>query len=108
REKNGQVKLKIPVKVIAVPDAKSLNVAFSDDNQAANKTDMKVAMEKPMTKLPKVGSNIDLIGLITEYTPEPFMFTVTKGELPAAKTASKTSGKKGAKRTGQAKAQKHT
>jgi hypothetical protein len=26
----------------------------------------------------------DIIGVISDYTPDPFMFTMTKGELPAA------------------------
>jgi len=96
KQKNGEAKLKIPVKLIAVPDASTLEVALSEDNQAANKTDMKVSMEKPMTKPPAPGSNIDVIGVISEYTPDPFMFTMTKGELPAAKPAAKPTPKKGA------------
>ncbi|HEX4604701.1 MAG TPA: tetratricopeptide repeat protein [Candidatus Angelobacter sp.] len=96
KEKNGEAKLKIPVKVIASTDASSLDVAISDDNQAANKADMHVAMEKPMTKAPAVGATIDIIGVISEYAPDPFMFTMTKGELPAAKPAAKTPAKKGA------------
>ena len=55
-----------------------------------------VAMDKPMTKPPAVGATIDIIGVISEYTPDPFMFTMTKGELPVAKPASKTPAKKGA------------
>ena len=82
-QKNGEAKLKIPaVKIIAVPDNDTLEVAVSEDNQKANKADMKVTMEKPMTKLPAVGSMTDIIGVISDYTPEPFMFTMTKGELP--------------------------
>ena len=96
KEKNGEAKLKIPVKVVAVPDANSMEVALSEDNQAANKADMKVAMEKPMTKPPAPGATIDIIGVISEYTPDPFMFTMTKGELPVAKPAPKTPAKKGA------------
>ena len=96
KEKNGEAKLKIPVKVVAVPDANSMEVALSEDNQAANKADMKVAMEKPMTKPPAPGTMIDIIGVISEYTPDPFMFTMTKGELPVAKPAPKTPAKKGA------------
>jgi tetratricopeptide (TPR) repeat protein len=98
KEKNGEAKLKIPVKVIASSDANSLDVAISDDNQAANKADMHVAMEKPMTKPPAVGSTIDIIGVISEYTPDPFMFTMTKGELPVAKPAAKPPAKGAAKR----------
>lgn len=94
KEKGGEAKLKIPVKVIAVPDENSLEVALGEDNQAANKTDMKITMEKPMTKPPAVGSNIEIIGVISDYTPDPFMFTMTKGELPASKTPAKTPAKK--------------
>lgn len=101
-QKNGEAKIKIPVKVIAAPDANTLEVAVSDENQAAGKADMKVQMEKPMTKLPAVNSTTDIIGVISDYTPDPFMFTMTKAELPAAKAparktpARKTGTKKGA------------
>jgi tetratricopeptide (TPR) repeat protein len=94
KEKNGEARLKIPVKVIAAPDTSTLEVAVSEDNQAANKTDMKVTMEKPMTKPPAVGSTTDIIGVISEYTPDPFMFTMTKGELPAAKAPARAPAKK--------------
>jgi tetratricopeptide (TPR) repeat protein len=96
KEKNGEAKLKMPVKVVANPDPNTLDVAVSDDNQAANKADMRVTMEKPMTKAPAAGANIDIIGVISQYTPDPFMFTMIKGELPAAKPAARTPAKKGA------------
>src|SRR5262249_44016469 len=83
KEKGGEAKLKIPTKVIAAPDANTLELAVSEDNQTANKADMRVTMEKPMTKAPDPGTNVDIIGVISEYTPDPFMFTMTKGELPA-------------------------
>jgi tetratricopeptide (TPR) repeat protein len=101
KEKNGEAKLKMPgVKVIAAPDASTLEVALSEDNQTANKADMRVTMDKPMTKPPAVGSSVDVIGVISEYTPDPFMFTMIKGELPAAKPAAKTPAKKGAAKKG--------
>jgi tetratricopeptide (TPR) repeat protein len=102
KEKNGEAKLKIPVKVIAVPNASSLEVALSEDSQKDNKTDMKVAMEKPMTKPPAPGATIDVIGVISEYTPDPFMFTMTKGELPAAKPPAKAPPKKAPAKKGPA------
>jgi len=96
KEKNGEAKLKMPgVKVIAAPDANSLEVALSEDNQTANKADMRVTMDKPMTKPPAVGASVDVIGVISEYTPDPFMFTMIKGEVPSAKPAAKTPAKKG-------------
>ena len=96
KEKNGEARLRIPVKVITVTDPSTMDVAISDDNQAANKADMRVTMDKPMTKPPAPGATTDIIGVISEYTPDPFMFTMTKGELPAAKPAAKTPAKKGA------------
>ncbi len=89
KEKNGEAKLKMQVKVINVPDPSTLEVALSDENQAANKADMKVVMEKPLTKPPAPNSTIDIVGVISDYTPDPFMFTMTKGELPAAKAPAK-------------------
>jgi tetratricopeptide (TPR) repeat protein len=83
-DKGEPVKIKLPgVKVIAAtPD--SLDVALTDDNQQANKADIHVVMDKPMTKVPAVGSTTDVIGLFASYTPNPFMFTMEKGDLPAA------------------------
>ena len=103
KEKNGEARLRIPVKVIAVTDPSTMDVAISEDNQAANKADTHVTMDKPMTKPPAVGANTDIIGVISEYTPDPFMFTMTKGELPAAKPAAKTPAKKGPAKKGTAK-----
>ena len=83
-QKNGQAKLKIPVKVISAT-ADTIEAAITEDNQTANKPDLHVMMEKPMTKPPAAGTMTDVIGIITNYTPNPFMFTMEKGELPAAK-----------------------
>jgi len=96
KEKNGEAKLSIPVKVVAVPDPSTLEVAVSEDNQAANppKTDMKVALEKPMTKPPAPGASINVIGVISDYTPDPFLFNMTKGDLPAPKPVAKPPVKK--------------
>jgi hypothetical protein len=103
KQKNGEAKLRIPVKVVSVPDPSTLEVAVSEDNQTSNTTDMKVTMDKPLAKPPAPGANADIIGVISEYTPNPFMFTMTKGELPAAKPAAKTPAKKGVAKKGAAK-----
>jgi hypothetical protein len=96
--KGEEAKLKMPIKVVASPDASTLDVAISEDNQTANKADMRVQMEKPMTKVPAPGTAMDIIGVISDYAPDPFIFTMTKGELPAAKAAPtrKAPAKKGA------------
>jgi hypothetical protein len=83
-EKGEPVKIKLPgVKVVAAT-SDSLDVALTEENQQANKADIHVVMEKPLTKPPAVGSTTDVIGLFSSYTPNPFMFTMEKGELPAA------------------------
>src|SRR5262249_10164217 len=83
KQQNGEVKLKIPVKVISATKD-TIEAAISEDNQAANKADTHVMMEKLMLKLPAVGSTIDVIGGFSNYPPAPCMFTMEKGELPAA------------------------
>lgn len=83
--KGEQAKLKIPIKVISATE-QTIEAAITDDNQQANKADLHVVMEKPMTtaQIPAAGATIELIGVISEYTPSPFMFTMSHGELPAA------------------------
>lgn len=87
-EKNGEARLEISVKIISVaPTMDSLDAAISDDNQTNNKSDVHVILEKPATKAtsPAVGSTIKITGVLTNYTPDPFMFTMDKGALPAPK-----------------------
>jgi tetratricopeptide (TPR) repeat protein len=86
KQQYGQAKLKIPVKVVAVPNRNTLEVAVSDDNQPANKTDMRVVMEKSMSTPPAPGTNLDVIGVLSEYTVDPFLFVMTRGELPLRRT----------------------
>jgi tetratricopeptide (TPR) repeat protein len=86
KEKNGEAKLKIPVKVISA-SRDSIDAAVSDDNQKANKADMRIEMAKPLVKPPAAGSTTDIIGVIADYQPSPFMFIMKQGELPTAKPA---------------------
>jgi tetratricopeptide (TPR) repeat protein len=83
-EKNGEARLEIPVKVISAT-SDSLDVAVSEDNQTANKADMHVNLEKPVAKPPAPGTTTKITGVITNYTPDPFMFTMDKGALPVVK-----------------------
>jgi hypothetical protein len=83
-QKNGDAKVKMPgVKVIAATKG-SIEAALTEDNQQANTADVHIVMAKPMIKPPAPGTSIDIIGVFTAYTPSPFMFTMEKGELPAA------------------------
>lgn len=80
-QKNGEARLKIPfVKVIA-STGDTIDAAITEDNQRANKPDVHVVMQEPMLHPPAAGTTTDILGVLTNYTLEPFMFTLVKGEL---------------------------
>jgi hypothetical protein len=85
-QKGGAARLRIPeVKVISATKD-TIDAAITDDNKAADKADMHVVMEKPMLHPPAAGKTTDIIGVLTNYTADPFLFTMEHGELPAPKT----------------------
>jgi hypothetical protein len=90
KEKQGAVKMKIPVKVISAT-ADAIQAAITDENQQANKADLQVTMAKPMLHPPAAGATISIVGVITEYVPSPFAFLMKDGEVakPAANTPDK-------------------
>src|SRR5215471_18797954 len=83
-EKNGEARLEIPVKIVSAT-TDTIDAAITDENQAANKADIHVELEKPVTKAPAPGTMTKITGVITKYVADPFMFTMEKGALPAAK-----------------------
>jgi hypothetical protein len=84
KQKGGEAKLKlVGVKVIAAT-TDAIDAALTEENQTANKADLHVVLDKPVAKAPAVGSSTDVTGVITSYTPDPFLFTMEKAELPAA------------------------
>lgn len=84
KEQNGQTKLRIPsVKVIAV-NAESVDAAITDEAKAANRAEIRVMLGKLSGQATAVGATIDVIGVITAYAPQPFLFTMEQGELAAA------------------------
>jgi tetratricopeptide (TPR) repeat protein len=85
KQKQGEAKLRFNgVKVIAATKD-SIDAALTDENQQANKADLHVVLEKPALHPPPRGSMTDIIGVLTSYTLDPFMFTMEHGELPAPK-----------------------
>ncbi len=89
KQKGGEAKLRISVKVIAANN-ESLDGALTEENQAAMKADLHVTFEEPIpapargakSNVPAPGSTTDVVGVISAYTPDPFMFTMTKADLP--------------------------
>ena len=92
-QKGGTAKLDLPIKVISAT-ADTIQGAVSEDNQQANKADITITMEKPLPKPPAPGSEIHVIGNISSYTPNPFMFTMENANLPPSKGGPPPKGKK--------------
>jgi tetratricopeptide (TPR) repeat protein len=80
KEKQGTVKMRIPVKVISATEA-TIQVAITDENQQANKADMQVTLTKPALHPATAGTMIDVVGVITDYVLNPFSFRMTHGEV---------------------------
>src|SRR6266700_1908735 len=89
KQKGGEVKVKLPGVKVITSAADFVDAALTEDNQAADKADVHMIMEKPLLHPPAKGSTIDIIGVFTAYAPNPFMFTMEKGELPGAKPVTK-------------------
>lgn len=85
----ADVKLKLPAVLVISATKDTIMAAMTEENQQAKKADLTVMMEKPMLHPPAPGTSIDVIGVLTAYKPDPFMFTMEKGDLPGAAPTTK-------------------
>ncbi len=78
--KNKAVKL--AANVISATST-TVQLAGSDDDIDAKKTDITLTMAKPIPSrlMPQVGSLMAFQGTVSSYTPNPFMMTMTEGIL---------------------------
>jgi tetratricopeptide (TPR) repeat protein len=83
KEKQGAARLRLSVKVISATPG-TVQAAITDENQQANKADLQITMTKPMLHPPAAGALIDIIGVITDYVPSPFMFIMKESEVAKA------------------------
>jgi tetratricopeptide (TPR) repeat protein len=80
KQRGGGTRIKIPVKVIsATPDV--IEAAITDEAQGGNVADLHVAMARPLAPLPAVGAKIAIVGMLSDYRPQPFRFMMTQAEL---------------------------
>ncbi len=76
----GGTRMKVPMKVIsATPDR--IEGAITDAARNGNIVEIEVAMARPLSPLPAVGSTIAFLGALSDYRPHPFLFKLTRGEL---------------------------
>jgi len=80
KQQSGGPRLKVTVKVIAATP-ETVEAAFTDEAQAANVADLQIVMTRPLLPPPAVGSKIVMIGTLSDYRPQPFLFTMTRAEL---------------------------
>ena len=80
RQRGGEVRLKIPIKVLK-STAEKVEGAITDDNQSSRTPDLEVRFTRPLSPMPSVDSQISVIGTLSEYRPKPFMFVMTNAEL---------------------------
>jgi hypothetical protein len=67
-----------------------LDIAASLDDIDAKHADVALTFEPPLTRLriPKEGTALEyFVGAPASYTPNPFMMTMDKGDLPKPKPA---------------------
>ncbi|HEY6252978.1 MAG TPA: hypothetical protein VI685_23720, partial [Candidatus Angelobacter sp.] len=79
-------RMRVPIKVVS-STREIIQGAITEDNQNANKADIRIVLQKPTTHPPAVGSVVEVEGVMTGYTPQPFMFTMGRAELAVAKPA---------------------
>jgi tetratricopeptide (TPR) repeat protein len=82
KQKNGQISLQLRVKIISASST-SIQAAITDENEASNTADLELTLEKPVTKAPAAGSLVSVIGVLTDYRLNPFVFVMEKGRLAA-------------------------
>jgi len=82
-----EAKLKLPSVLVISATKDTIQAAITDENQEAKTADITVTLEKPILHPPVAGTTIDVVGVITKYDPDPFMFTMEQGALPGTKPA---------------------
>lgn len=97
-DNNGAVPVWHLVRVIEVGQD-FIDVAANEDPERKDKADIRLRLDLSAYVPPQPGEMINIKGVFTSYTPDPFMFTMEQGELDGrAKPVAKHAAKKAAKR----------
>jgi len=87
---NGaEARFKLLAVLVISATKETLQAAITEENQQAKKADITVTFEKPVVRPPAAGATVDVVGSITKYAPEPFMFTMEQGAIPVKPTPGK-------------------
>jgi hypothetical protein len=80
RQRGGEARLKVSLKVLKSTPEK-IEGAITDDNQAKSVVDLEIRFARPLSPMPVAGTQIAIIGTLSDYRPKPFMFVMTNAEL---------------------------
>jgi hypothetical protein len=72
--------LKLPIKVLAVSSG-GLDGAILAANQEAGVPDLHLKFTEAPPAAPKVGSMVSVVGVLADYSTNPFAFTMEKGSI---------------------------
>jgi hypothetical protein len=79
-QEHGAAHLKLPVKVISAT-ATTIEAAITDDARASNTPDLHVTLAQPLAAPLKPGDQVEVSGVLVDYTPQPFAFRMARGRL---------------------------
>lgn len=80
-KQQGGTLLRLEGVKVVVSTQVGLDAALTEDNQAADRGDLRVLFESPDQHPPAKGSIVDVIGAITEYKVHPFLFIMEHAEI---------------------------
>jgi tetratricopeptide (TPR) repeat protein len=80
KQRGGEARLKIAVKVISATPER-IEAAITDANQSTGTADLEILLAHPLSPLPSPGMTISIIGVLSDYRPQPFLFRMSQAEL---------------------------
>ena len=78
-----------PGVLVIAATADQVQVAATDDAVQSKTADFTFAFKTPLTKVPEVGSKVDIAGTYASYTQNPVMITMSDAEIVAKKAPAK-------------------
>jgi hypothetical protein len=78
-------RLKLLDVLVVSATSKTVQVALALENQCARKADLAVKLEKAVLHPPAPGTTVEVVGAMTAYRAEPFMFNMEHGALRRTK-----------------------
>lgn len=79
-QQNNDTRLVIPAKVVSAVGS-TIIAAITQEGRHKNKGELHVSLASQPQTLPAVNDDVDIVGIISEYMPEPFLIKMTAAEI---------------------------